>query len=195
MGRRGRILDALGGDPSELFRRYFVNTVFDSTFVVLGILAASAFSPEPDPEFALGAILAACLAIGISTGVSVYEAEHTEGGIRLDRLERAMLSPMKDTQLERSLRTFRIATALVNLSAPLAVAAVTGTPVLLYELGILPDFVVAAYISSGLGILIVFATGYFLGSLTGRRAWRKAVRMTLIALLTFGVLVLLERSF
>lgn len=188
-------MEALGGDVSELFRRYFVNTLFDSTFVVLGILAAAAFATEPDPEFALGTILAACLAIGISTGVSVYEAEHTEGEIRLDRLERAMLSPLRDTHLEQGLRLSRIATSFVNFSAPLVVAAVTGLPILLYERGVLGDFFLAASVSSALGLGIVFATGYFLGTLTGRGPWRKAARMTLIALGTFGVLVGVQRLF
>jgi len=36
-------------EPEELFRRYFINTVFDSTFVVMGILAATALVPEANP--------------------------------------------------------------------------------------------------------------------------------------------------
>ncbi|MEK6911692.1 MAG: hypothetical protein AABX36_02670, partial [Candidatus Thermoplasmatota archaeon] len=50
------------GDPTQLFRRYFVNTLFDSTFVVLGILAASAFARDPNIDLALGAMFGACLA-------------------------------------------------------------------------------------------------------------------------------------
>jgi len=181
------------GDPTQLFRRYFVNTLFDSTFVVLGILAASAFSRDPNIDLALGAMFGACLAIGISTGVSVYEAEHTEGEIRLRRLERAMLTRLRETEVGLRIEAIRFATALVNFLAPLFVVSVTGAPIVLYRLGVLTDFIVAAGLSSAFGIGIIFGAGYYLGTLTGKRPWRKATRMTLVAILTLGALVTLER--
>lgn len=180
-------------DLSELFRRYFVNTLFDSTFVVLGVLAAAVFSGDLGVDVTLDLIFAASLAIGISTGVSVYEAELTEGELRLHRLERALLSPLKDTDVDRRIRRSRYATAFVNFLAPLFVAVVTGTPLMLYEAGVLHDFVFAAWVSSSLGLAIIFATGYYLGSLSGRRPWVKAVRMSIVAALTFLALVFLER--
>jgi VIT1/CCC1 family predicted Fe2+/Mn2+ transporter len=179
-------------EPSPLFRRYFVNTLFDSTFVVLGILAATAAEPVPNVQFALGAVFAACLAIGVSTGVSVYEAEQTEGTIRLRRLERVMLSPMDDTDLSRELRASRMAIAIVNFLAPIAVAAVTSIPLAFFHLGLLPSFSVAAAASGIAGISIIFFVGYSMGKLTHRKPWFKAVRMSIVALLTFGGLVLLE---
>lgn len=189
----GRFLRS--GDPTQLFRRYFVNTLFDSTFVVLGILAASAFSTRPNIDLALGAIFGACLAIGISTGVSVFEAEHTEDEIRLRRLERAMLTRLRETEVGERIRATRWATALVNFLAPLFVAGVTGAPIFLYSAGILKDFIVAAGLSSALGMGIIFVAGYHLGSLIGRKPWRKAIRMTVVAVLTFLALVTLERLF
>jgi predicted membrane protein (TIGR00267 family) len=176
----------------HLFRRYFVNTLFDSTFVVLGILAATTAEPDLSAEFALGTIFAASLAIGISTGVSVYEAEHTEGELRLQHLERAMLTRLADTHISRDLRTSRFAVAFVNFLAPLIVALITSAPLLLFQFGLLQSFVVAAVISSISAIGIIFAAGYFLGRLTGRRPWVKAARMSLVALLTFGVLLAVE---
>ena len=183
----------IGEDPSLLFRGYFVNTLFDSTFVVLGILAASTFSADLGSAVALDVVLAACLAIGISTGVSVYEAEHTEGEIRIRRLERAMLSRLAGTEVDRSLRASRLARSLVNFAAPLLVAGITGIPLLLHEAGAIPDFAIAASVSAAAGIAIIFVTGYYLGRLSGRRPWTKAVRMAAVALLTFGALALLER--
>jgi len=179
-------------EPSELFRRYFVNTLFDSTFVVIGILAATSAEPNPSVEFALGTVFAACLAIGVSSGVSVYEAEHTEGGIRLRRLERALLSPLADTGISRDLRALRIAMAVVNFLAPLAVASITSVPLLLFHFGILPSFSVAATASGIAGVSIIFIAGYSLGKLTHRSPWFKAIRMSIVALVTFGGLVLLE---
>jgi VIT1/CCC1 family predicted Fe2+/Mn2+ transporter len=181
-------------EPTQLFRRYFVNTVFDSTFVILGILAATTAEPALSVDFALGTMFAASLAIGISTGVSVYEAEHTEGELRLRRLERAMLSPMGNTEISRGLRASRLAISGVNFLAPLIVASITSIPLLLFRAGWLGDFFAASLVSSVLGISIIFGAGYFLGYLTGRPPWRKAVRMSAIALLTFAALLLLERT-
>lgn len=169
-----------------------MNTLFDSTFVVLGILAATAAEPVPDIGFALGTVFAACLAIGVSTGVSVYEAEQTEGAIRLRRLERAMLTPMHDTDLSRNLRSVRMAIAIVNFLAPIAVAAVTSIPLALFHFGLMPSFSIAAAASGIAGIAIIFVAEYTLGRLTHRRPWLKAIRMSIVALLTFGGLVALE---
>lgn len=179
-------------EPSPLFRRYFVNTLFDSTFVVLGILAATAAEPDPDVGFALGTVFAACLAIGVSTGVSVYEAEQTEAAIRLLRLERAMLSPMADTEISRNLRSLRIAIAVVNFLAPIAVAAVTSIPLVAFHFGLFPAFSTAAAVSGIAGVSIIFVAGYSMGKLTHRKPWVKAVRMSVVAIVTFGGLVLLE---
>ena len=179
-------------EPSPLFRRYFVNTLFDSTFVVLGILASTAADPVPNVEFALGTVLAASLAIGVSTGVSVYEAEQTEGTIRLRRLERVMLSPMHDTDISRELRSSRIAIAIVNFLAPIAVAGVTSIPLALFHFGLLPSFSVAAATSGVAGVAIIFFAGYSMGKQIHRKPWLKAVRMSIVAILTFAGLVLLE---
>jgi VIT1/CCC1 family predicted Fe2+/Mn2+ transporter len=179
-------------EPTLLFRRYFINTLFDSTFVVLGILAATSAEPSPSVDFTLGTVFAACLAVGVSTGVSVYEAEHTEGTIRLRRLERAMLSPMGNTGLSRELRASRIAIAIVNFLAPIAVASITSIPLVLLRVGLLPSYSVAAAASGFAGVSIIFAAGYSLGKLTHRTPWFKALRMSVVALLTFGGLFLLQ---
>lgn len=180
-------------EPQQLLRRYFINTLFDSTFVVLAILAASAFVPDADPEIALGALFAACLAIGISTAVSVYEAEHVETEIEMQKVERAMLSSVEGTEIERKARVSAYAVATVNFFAPVFVAIVMGTPLLLFEGGFIGDFSVAAALSSVLGIGIIFSAGYYLGTLGRGRPWLRAVRMSVIAVLAFGALILFEQ--
>ena len=182
-------------EPQELLRRYFINTLFDSTFVVLGILAASAFIPDANPEIAVGTVFAACLAIGISTAVSVYEAEHVETEIEMRKVERAMLSSMEDTEIERKARVSAYAVATVNFFAPVFVAIVMGTPLLLFDAGVIGDFGAAATLSSILGIGIIFGAGYYLGTLGRGRPWLRATRMSVIALLAFGALIMFEQLF
>ncbi len=182
-----------GVDLSELFRRYFVNTVFDSTFVVLGILAATSAESIPNVKFAVSTLFAAALAMGISTGVSVYEAESIEHELRIERLERALLASMEDSDLRRSLRATRIGVAIVNFLTPLLVAFITSVPLLLHEAAFVSDFLVASAASGALGVGIIFSSGFFLGRLSKKNPWRKAVRMSIIAVLTFAVLFFAEQ--
>ena len=193
MSLTGLLRRALPIEPQELLRRYFINTLFDSTFVVLGILAASAFIPDANPEIAVGTVFAACLAIGISSAVSVYEAEHVETEIEMLKVERAMLSSMEDTAIERKARFSAYAVATVNFFAPVFVAIVMGTPLLLFDAGVIGDFGAAAMLSSILGIGIIFGAGYYLGTLGRGRPWLRATRMSVIALLAFGALILFDQ--
>ncbi len=84
------------------FRRFFINTLFDSTFMLVGVIMGSAFSDNPDIEVIVGTMLTTSLALGISTGVSVYEAESLERGIRIAQLEKAMIRRLDETMIAQS---------------------------------------------------------------------------------------------
>jgi len=183
----------LAYDVSELFRRYFITTIFDSTFVVLGIVSATVVTREGIPiDVTLSALAAACVAIGISTGVSVYEAERLEAEIRMAKIERAMLSQLKDTHIDRTLRLYRALVSLVNFSAPLLVFAVTATPFLLHRTLGVPSLAQASQISILLAAILVFVSGYALGHVAGRSPLRQGLRMTIAAIATFILLILIQ---
>ena len=88
-------------ETGPTLRRLFVNTIFDSTFVILGILIASAFSSQPNYHIVVATIVTSSVALGISTGVSVYEAENMEQSIKMKEMERAMLTSLENTKLKR----------------------------------------------------------------------------------------------
>lgn len=185
----------LAYDFSELFRRYFINTLFDSTFVVLGIVSATVVTTDTPIGVTLGAMAAACIAIGISTGVSVYEAERLEADIRMAKIERAMLSEMKDTHLDQSLQLYRALVSLVNLSAPIIVFAVTATP-FFFHLGLgTPSLAEASKLSIFLAIALVFIAGYALGRVAERSAIQQGLRMSIAAIGTFLLLILIQVYF
>jgi hypothetical protein len=79
-----------------------VNTIFDSTFVLLGIIIGSAFSESPDLHTVLTTMLISSLSLGISTGVSVYEAESLERERRIIDLEKHMFRKLKGTDVEQT---------------------------------------------------------------------------------------------
>jgi len=185
----------LAYDVSDLFRRYFINTLFDSTFVVLGIVAATLVTRGIEVRVTLAAMAAACIAIGISTGVSVYEAERLEAEIRMAKIERAMLSELRDTHLDRTLRLYRALVSLVNFSAPLLVFAVTATPLLLHLAFGVPSLAQASQASILVAVSLVFVAGYVLGQVAGRSPLRQGLRMTIAAISTFLLLILIQTYF
>lgn len=179
---------------AQAFRRYFVNTVFDSTFVVMGIIIGSALAPGSSVRTVVTTMLAASLALGISTGTSVYEAEKVESEIRLRELEQAMLKTLANTHAERVLDISRYIVVAVNVLAPLAVFALTVTPFLLGS-SLLADTIPAAYISIAIAISILFTVGAYLGKLSGGSVLLKGLRMALIGLATFFAIWFLQGLF
>lgn len=170
-------------------RRFFVNTIFDSTFVILGILIASAFSSQPDERLVIVTIITSSVALGISTGVSVFEAETMEQAIKMKEMERAMLTSLEDTHIERTSRLAIILIAIVNFIAPLVAGAITLTPFLVIgEAGIRT----AAFISLGLAICILFVVGAVMGKSGGRNPLTQGARMAVAGLVAFLICFWIE---
>ncbi|HPT74297.1 MAG TPA: VIT1/CCC1 transporter family protein [Methanomassiliicoccaceae archaeon] len=165
-------------------RRFFVNTIFDSTFVILGILIASAFGDSPDLRIIIATIITSSVALGISTGVSVYEAETMEQNLRIREMERAMLHSLEDTNIGRTSQLTTLLIAAVNLVAPLVAGLITLTPFLvLGQEGVRA----ASLISVGLAFLILFVVGAMMGRSGGRNPWKQGFRM---ALAGFGAFII-----
>jgi len=189
LARFWRNLHSLNIGPS--LRRFFVNTLFDSTFMLLGVIIGSAFSDNPDIEVVIGTMLTTSLALGISTGVSVYEAENLERGIRISQIEKAMIKDLGDTVIAESARKATLVISLANFATPLASCGVITVPFILVLQGV-TDLRSAAWISIGLALLILFSAGVVLGRLGSRNPWLKGLRMLGFGLLAFAVGYLVE---
>lgn len=85
-----------------IIRRFFINTLFDSTFMLLGIIVGSAFTANAALNVIVVTMLTTSLALGISTGVSVYEAESLEQEKRITDLEKALFTNLKETNIEKT---------------------------------------------------------------------------------------------
>lgn len=170
-------------------RRYMVNTIFDATFVILGVVIGLAFSPEPDFRILIGTMLTSSVALAISTGVSVYEGESLEQDKRVKRLEEAMLTELKDTEVDRRSGTSAALIAMANFATPLAVCGIVITPFLV--LG--EDSIrTAGFVAVGLALCLLFATGTALGWTSKGIAWLRGLRMALIGLGAFLVCYAIE---
>lgn len=185
-----RILPALRTpETKSALRRYMVNTIFDSTFVILGVVIGSAFASHSDLEIVVGTILTSSVALAISTGVSVYEAESHEQENRVKRIESAMLRDLGGTEVGRRSSASASMIAVVNLSAPLIVCAVLVTPFLL--LGA-ESMQLAGTVAIALAISMLFVVGAMLGRMSGRNPWVRGSRMAVIGFVAFLVCYLIE---
>lgn len=176
-------------ETGPTLRRLFVNTIFDSTFVILGILIASAFSSEPNFHIVVVTIITSSVALGISTGVSVFEAESMEQAIKMKDMERAMLTSMEDTRPYKISRATIYLLALVNLMAPVLAGLATLSPFLI--LGA-ESIRTAAYISLAIAIIILFIVGAMMGRSGQRNPWMQGLRMAIAGIGAFIICFWIE---
>lgn len=186
-GRMRAVLDEPETGPT--LRRFFVNTIFDSTFVILGILIASAFSSDPNLRTVIVTIITSSVALGISTGISVFEAETMEQAIKMKDMERAMLRSLEDTHIHKVSRMTIFFVALVNFTAPVLAGAITLTPFLLMGE---EDIRLAAFISLGLAITILFVVGALMGRAGERNPWVQGLRMAVAGIAAFLICFWIE---
>lgn len=171
-------------ETGPALRRYFVNTMFDSTFAVLGIIIGSALTADADQGLVIATIITSCVALAISTGSSVYEAETLEQSRRMDEIGRAMLRPVEETNLGKASKASAAIIAISNSLAPLMSGAIIVSPFLL--LGE-ETIVVAAEVAIALAIILLFITGFIMGKLSERNPWWKGLRMSLVGLAAFVI--------
>ncbi|MDD1770732.1 MAG: hypothetical protein LUO79_06580 [Methanomassiliicoccales archaeon] len=186
---RGRIQAALSlPTTGPSIRRYFVNTIFDATFVMLGVIIGSAFSENPNIHIITVTIITSAVALGISTGVSVFEAESMEQRIRLGEIEKALLRSLEDTHIGRSSRTSIYLIAGLNLLAPITAGILIVAPFLMFS----GDIVMAAWTAVALALLVLFTTGYFMGKQGKRNPWVQGGRMAVVGAVAFVVCYLIQ---
>ncbi|MCZ7360168.1 MAG: hypothetical protein O8C55_08845, partial [Candidatus Methanoperedens sp.] len=125
------------GEFAPILRRFFINTLFDSTFMQMGIIIGSAFTVNPDLDLVMGTLVASSIALGISTGVSIYESEMLERESRITELEKVMFRKLDDTILTEHHRTSAIIFSVINLLTPLLCCAIVIIPLLFASVNIL----------------------------------------------------------
>jgi len=127
-------------------------------------------------------IVTSSVALGISTGISVFEAETMEQSIKMRDMERAMLTSLEDTHLHRISKLTILLLAAVNFTAPVISGAITLTPFLMVGDN---DIQLAAFISLGLAISILFVVGAAMGRSGGRNPIAQGGRMAVAGVAAF----------
>ncbi len=180
-------------ETGGILRRLFLNTLFDSTFTQIGIIVGSALSsPNPDIRLIMGTLVTSSVALGISTGVSVYESETMERERKILKLERALFRELQDTVLTQDYRTYAIILSVVNFFTPLICCGILIMPLVLASLGVI-DIIAAAWCSIFLGLMILFIAGTYLGRMGRGNALVKGLRMVIFGGIAFGIGFLIQR--
>jgi predicted membrane protein (TIGR00267 family) len=176
-----------------IIRRFFINTLFDSTFMLLGIIVGSAFAgAAAGLHVIIITMLTTSLALGISTGVSVYEAESLEQERKIADLEKALFTDLKDTSIQKTAKYTILIASLINFATPLFSCAVTITPFIFVSMGILA-LNIAGWISVVLALSTLFGAGVYMGRIGKTNPYKKGLRMVAFGVLAFAIGFLLNR--
>jgi len=172
-------------DVLAISRRYFVSNGFDGTLTAIGIVVGAVLSGVPDGATVVKIGLGAAVGLGTSAVWSVYEIERAETRAEILRLERAMLTDLDDTRIQREQRSARLFHATASGLGPLIGILIPLVPFL--SEGSVFTMSEAALIAVGLGVGVLSAFGAYMGSISGQRWYVAAVRMGLAGLVVAGI--------
>ena len=178
-------------DVGPIIRRFFINTLFDSTFMLLGIVVGAAFAADASLNVVLVTMVTSSLALGISTGVSIYEADSLERERKIAELEKALFRDLSGTRIEKTARSITILTVMINFLTPLVSCAVITSPFMLAIWKIL-KVNVASWFSVILALSTLFGAGAYLGRLGKTNPWTKGLRMAGFGFIAFIIGFLLN---
>ncbi|MFB6151710.1 MAG: VIT1/CCC1 transporter family protein [Haloarculaceae archaeon] len=170
-------------------RRYFVSNGFDGTLTSIGVIVGAVLSGVPDGITVVKIGLGAAVGLGTSAVWSVWEIERAETKAEIRRMERAMLTDLDDTRIEREQTGARLVHATASGLGPAIGIVITLLP-FLFE-GTVFSMVEAAVVGVGLGVGVLGVFGAYMGSISGQRWYVAAVRMGLAGLVVAGINVLL----
>jgi predicted membrane protein (TIGR00267 family) len=131
-------------------------------------------------------IVASSIALGISTGVSVYESEMLERERRIAELEKALFRKLDDTKITENYRTYAIILSFVNFCTPLICCVIVIIPLIFAQLQLL-EIVMGPWISIILALAILFVTGTYLGRIGKQNPLLKGVRMVIFGIAAFAL--------
>ncbi|WP_165874867.1 VIT1/CCC1 transporter family protein [Natrarchaeobius oligotrophus] len=176
-------------DVRSISRRYFIANGFDGTLTSIGVVVGAYLSGIDDGLTAVAIGVGAAVGLGTSGVWSVWEIERAEARAERHRLERAMLTELEDTRVQREGRAAQIVHAVASASGPLLAITLTLVPLALE--GIVFTMLEAVIASIVVGILILSTFGVYLASISRQRWYVAAVRMGLAGLVVAGINVLL----
>ena len=182
------------GHAHKIARRYFVTNGFDGALTLLGLITGFYSSGGVALPVVINACLGAAIALTVSGLSSAYVSEAAERERELLELEQALGHDLSDTDHGHAARLLPLLIAAVNGLAPLLISLVIISPLGLAHAGFMLPFP-PLEASVALAFAMLFLLGTFLGTVSGRFWLWSGLRTLLTALLTAGVILLVENYF
>mgnify|MGYP000562457081 FL=1 len=167
-------------DVLAISRRYFISNGFDGTLTSIGIIVGAVLSGVPDGLTVIKIGLGAAVGLGTSAVWSVWEIERAETRAEIRRIERAMLTDLDDTRIQRDQSGARLMHAILSGLGPLMGILIPLSPFVVE--GAVLTMQEAALVAVGLGIGVLGVFGAYMGSISGQRWYVAAARMGLAGL-------------
>jgi predicted membrane protein (TIGR00267 family) len=165
--------------------------MFDATFTLLGVVSGSAFVSNPDIRLIILTLVSSSVALGISSSVSVYEAESLEGERSIEELEKAMLTELENTIHTQAVGRNALLASIVMFATPQFSCLITLTPFILAKAGLL-EVGLAGWVSIGLSLCTLTLVGTIMGNNGKRNTFLKGIRMAFFGALAFLIGYFLE---
>lgn len=176
---------------APILRRLFINTLFDSTFTLIGIIIGSIFSTIPNLQILIGTAVASSFALGISSGVSVYESESIERERKLVELEKALFIDLQNTVITENYKTYALILAFINFLTPLICCGIILAPFILVAFNLIEP-IIASWMSVSIAFGIIFVTGVFFGRFGKTNPLVKGLRMVFFGAIAFIIGYLIQ---
>ncbi|MFB6104935.1 MAG: VIT1/CCC1 transporter family protein [Halobacteriaceae archaeon] len=173
----------------SISRRYFISNGFDGTLTCIGIIVGAVLSGIPDGGTVIKLGLGAAIGLGTSAVWSVWEIERAETKADIRRLERAMLTDLDDTQIEREHQGARVVHATMSGLGPLIGILIPLVP-FVFEAPVF-TMVEAGFLSVAIGVTVLGTFGAYMGSISGQRWYIAALRMGVAGLVVAAINIIL----
>ncbi|OTF01783.1 VIT1/CCC1 transporter family protein [Halorubrum sp. SD683] len=174
-------------DVRSISRRYFISNGFDGALTSVGVTVGAYLSGIADGLTVFSIGIGAAIGLGTSGVWSVWEIERAEKQAELARVERAMLTDLDETRIQRQKAGARQVNALMSGIGPIIGVVLPMTPFLIE--GSVLSMRAATLSSIGVAVAILFTFGAYLATISEQNWFVAGARMgmagVLVALLNF----------
>lgn len=163
-------------------RRYFIMNAFDGATTILGIVVGAYVAEIPDESWVILSGLGATLAMGLSGFAGAYMTEEAELARKLHVLEKAMLTDLKNSVVNKASRFASLWVGIVDGISPALTGVTCLTPFFLSSRGLF-SISFAIQLSVAIALLMMFLLGIFLGKISRKNMLYHGTKMLFVGLI------------
>ena len=172
----------------DITRRYFVMNAFDGALTMLGVVIGAYIARIIEPISIISAGVAGSIAMGASGMSGAYMAEKAERRKKMNELEKAMLTDMKNGLHDRAHRFATVFAAIIDGTSPAFAAMIVISPFFMANLGLI-DVEIAFFSCISLTLILLFILGIYLARISDESMIRYGIQMLLVGLITAALCI------